>query len=154
MKKIIIAAVLTLSGVSASFAADTWGKVSLFDKAAYPQADSVRGIELGLIYSNTRNLTGIQWTFVFSRTSSLEGLQMGLATSSDKASGIQWGALNMTKDMKGAQVGFVNYAEKFSGLQFGLVNYAAAMGKGLQLGLVNVIRNSTLPVMVIANARF
>lgn len=154
MKKLIIAAALLVTGVPASFAAESWGKLSLFDKTAYPQVDSVRGVEAGLIYSNTRDLTGIQWTFIFSRASALEGLQLGLATSSDKASGMQWGALNMTKDMKGAQVGFVNYAEKFTGLQFGLVNYTAVMGRGLQLGFVNIIRNSTLPVMVIANGRF
>ena len=155
MKKLIIAAVLLLAGGSASFAADpSWFKLSLLDTAAYPQVNAVNGIEVGLIYSNTPALTGVQGTFIYGRTAKLDGLQIGLVTSADTAAGMQWGGVNMAKEMKGAQIGWINYAEKFTGFQLGFVNYAAVMSKGLQIGLVNIIKNSTLPVMVIVNARF
>lgn len=154
MKKIVIAAVLLMAGVSASFAADTWGKLSLFDKIAYPAVNSVRGVELGLLYSNTQEFTGFQFTFIHGRAANLEGVQMAAVTLADKATAIQFGVGNIGKNMKGAQVGFVNYAEKLNGLQLGFINYTEVMSTGLQIGLVNIIRNSKLPIMVIANARF
>ncbi|MCX5784984.1 MAG: hypothetical protein NTX59_04800 [Elusimicrobia bacterium] len=155
MKKLIITAALLFTGVSASFAADpSFFKLSLCDTAAYPLVHSVSGIEIGLLYSNTPSNTGLQGTFIYGKTGNLNGLQLGLVTSADTATGMQWGGVNMAKDMKGAQIGWVNYAEKFTGFQLGFVNYAENMSKGLQIGLVNIIKNSTLPVMVIVNARF
>lgn len=67
---------------------------------------------------------------------------------------MQYSVYNTTKEMDGVQLGIVNYAEKFSGFQFALVNYTVTMGKGLQIGVVNFIKNSKLPAMVIANAKF
>lgn len=154
MNKIILAGTLLLAGVTASFAGDSWGKLSLFDTAAYPQVSSVRGGELGLVYSNTQNLTGVQFTFLYGRLGSLDGVQLGAVTSADKATGIQFGLVNMTKDTTGAQLGAVNYAAKLNGFQLGFVNYVESMSKGLQIGLVNVIRNSKLPFMVFVNGRF
>lgn len=54
---------------------------------------------------------------------------------------------------KGFSCGAVNYATSFTGFQLGLVNGAEKM-HGVQIGAVNLIAESKLPVMVIANASF
>jgi len=155
MKKIIAIAALFMAGFSTAFAADSsWGKLSLFDTAALPDVKTVKGIELGLVYSNTPDLTGFQFTFLYGRTENLTGIQMAFVANAKKASGIQLGAANMTSEMTGAQLAFINYAETFTGFQLGLVNYVKTMQSGLQIGFVNIITNSKLPAMVIANAKF
>ncbi|MDD2772126.1 MAG: hypothetical protein PHP45_00345, partial [Elusimicrobiales bacterium] len=61
MKKLLIVAAMLASGASASFAADSSViKLSLFDKVAVPTVDTVKGLELGLIYSNTPAISGVQ----------------------------------------------------------------------------------------------
>jgi len=155
MKKIMAATVVLLAGASASFAGESsFGKLSLFDEIAYPKVKTVNGVELGLIYSKTPQIRGLQWNFIYNKSEDLMGVQMAFVNSADTAAGLQDGVVNITRDMKGVQFGFVNYAEKFSGFQLALVNYTVVMEKGLQIGLVNIIKNSKLPVMVIVNARF
>ena len=154
MKKLIAVAAIILAGVSTSFAGDTsWGKLSLFDTIAYPNVKTLKGVELGLIYSKTPEVRGLQWNLIYNKSEDMEGVQLAFVNSADAAAGLQYGCVNLTKDMKGVQLGFVNVADKFSGFQFALVNYTKVMEKGLQLGLVNIIKNSKLPVMVVANAR-
>ncbi|HOX21923.1 MAG TPA: hypothetical protein PLL10_00550 [Elusimicrobiales bacterium] len=154
MKKLIAVAVILLSSASVSFAGDSsWVKLSLFDQIAYPNVKTVKGADLGLIYSNTPAVRGLQYNFIYAKTEDIEGVQLAFVNSADSAAGLQYGCVNLTKDMKGVQLGFVNVADKFSGFQFALVNYTKVMEKGLQIGLVNVIKNSKLPIMVVANAR-
>ena len=65
---------------------------------------------------------------------------------------------------EGAQIGFANYAKSFSGVQFAFVNYAERVNQGIQIGFVNVIRETkewfkdfpkkVAPAMILANWRF
>ena len=155
MKRLFITMALLAFGTSSAFAADSsFIKLSLLDELALPSVSEVKGLELGLIYSKTEKMDGLQYTFIYSKAEKLRGVQVGFVTNAEKASGLQWGAVNIAKDMAGAQIGWVNYADKFTGFQFGLVNYTKRMESGVQIGLVNIITNSSLPGMVFANAKF
>jgi hypothetical protein len=66
--------------------------------------------------------------------------------------------------MKGLQTGAVNYAGTLTGLQLGFVNYAEGADAGVQVGVVNIIRQNTrwftelpeelAPAMIFVNWRF
>ncbi len=183
MKKLVLAVLMSAWGASASFAADpTWIKASLYDKTAYPVVNAVHGLELGLVYSNTPQIAGVQFTLVCSRSLDIQGVQFGVASVGDKvqgvqwsvvnlnkelngvqlglinngetAQGLQWGLININSNMNGVQLGWVNYSKTFQGFQLGFVNYVDKMTSGLQVGVLNIITESKLPFMVIANARF
>jgi hypothetical protein len=62
------------------------------------------------------------------------------------------------------QLAAFNYAEKLHGLQLGFINFAAASDKGVQVGLINVMKSTkdwfvnfpdeVAPAMVFVNWRF
>ena len=63
------------------------------------------------------------------------------------------GVVNYAGKFVGFQLGGVNVAGDMTGLQLGVVNAAGRM-HGVQIGALNLIVDSALPVMVIANASF
>ena len=82
------------------------------------------------------------------------GAQFSVANADQEAfKGFSCGAVNYATSFTGFQLGVVNVAEDATGFQLGLVNGAEKM-HGLQIGAVNLIAESKLPVMVIANASF
>ena len=146
---------------------------------------TVEGIALTLGSTRVDNLTGLSWAWFYTRSNNLTGIQFGLYDVTNKATGItfglvnhnkstftgaQLGAVNIAKNMTGVQLGavniadklegvqlgyFFNYAEHLTGLQLALVNYTNRIDRGLQIGLVNIIKNNGwLPVFVIVNGRF
>ena len=162
-------AVVFVAAFAASASADSFLKLSLFDQVAWPKTDKAN-LGLGLLYSNTPEVSGLDFNFFVSKVDNLTGVQFSMVNINDNATGLNWGFVNYTKgDMTGAslgavnyansyfgfQWGWVNYAGNFKGFQLGLVNYVETIDKGLQIGFVNIIRNNGwLPVMVIANGRF
>ncbi len=146
---------------------------------------AVDGVQLGIIYSQTDKLQGVQWGLV-KDTEDGTGVQLGLVNLAQDFKGVQWGLVNWTRGdltgvqfgfvnvirgtATGAQLGFVNYAEDITGLQWGFVNYADTakglqlgfvnwannMNGGVQVGLVNVIKNAPhfLPAFIIFNFGF
>jgi len=59
---------------------------------------------------------------------------------------------NSAKELKGLQFSIVNLVEKAWGLQLGLVN--CAKSGSFQIGLINYIEDSPIPVLPIINCRF
>ena len=104
---------------------------------------SITGVRLNLIYGKNTHVTGLDWGFVNHSTSGVsKGVQFGIVGIVEADfTGWQDNGVNITHGkFEGLQWGIVNYAGTVSGLQIGIVNYAANMTKGLQIGLVNIIK--------------
>ncbi|MDR1123323.1 MAG: hypothetical protein LBL61_01670 [Elusimicrobiota bacterium] len=154
MKK-LLAAVVIVAAFAVSASAQSPIKFSLFDQVAWPQTEKAN-LGLGLLYSNTPEVSGLDFNLFVSKVDNLTGVQLSAVNINDKGQGAHLGVVNYgSGDLTGFQYGFVNYANSFKGLQLGFVNYINTIDKGLQIGLVNVIRNNGwLPFMVIVNGRF
>lgn len=129
------------------------GKISAQDKPVqlalfnpvqiFDENTSITGLRINLIYGKNAQVSGLDWGFVNHITSGVsKGVQFGVVgiVESDYM-GWQDNGVNITHGkFEGLQWGIVNYAGTVSGVQIGLVNYAANMTKGLQIGLVNIIK--------------
>jgi hypothetical protein len=167
MKKVFLALGTVFLFAGALFA-ETPIKLSLWDKIAYPNDDSVCGLEIG-IGTYTPELVGVGWNVVYIKTDDAKAWQHGIVTISkqfigfqqswllsisESLKGVSLGAVNWNEgDVTGVQWGVFNIAKSVTGLQFGFVNMTEEMN-GVQIGLLNFIKTGKLPVMVIANAKF
>lgn len=126
--------------------------IQLFDEDT-----SIEGLRLSLLYGKNYNVTGFDLGLVSHTTGEFKGVQFGFIGISDSDfTGWQDNTVNWTKGkFKGLQVGIVNYAKNMTGVQFGLVNYAVYMNEGLQIGLINIIKeNGAFPFFPIVNWSF
>ena len=119
---------------------------------------SITGLRISLLYGKNASVSGLDWGLVNHMTSGVsKGVQFGLVgyVEADYM-GWQDNGINITKGkFEGLQWGIVNYAGTISGVQLGLVNYAANMTKGLQIGLVNIIKQGgQFPFFPIVNWAF
>lgn len=155
MKKILAAVVLVGALAMTASAQKSPIKVSLWGPIAWPGINAeITGLDVG-IGSTTASLKGLQWDFIYGHAVEMKGVQSAIVARAGDATGAQLGFINWADDIYGLQWGFVNYTKNFSGLQLGFVNYAEHIDKGLQIGLVNIIRNNGwLPVMVFVNGKF
>jgi len=156
------------------------------DVAIYNRSTTIEGVTLSIWGENQQ--TSLALGLANGTTGESAGLSVGILNYADNYSGLQWGLVNYTKDdfagwqggfffglvgsvvnytggtMEGFQAGAVNYAGKLTGLQLGIVNYAATADSGVQIGIVNIIRQNTVwfkelpnelaPAMIIVNWRF
>jgi hypothetical protein len=133
--------------------ADPFFKLSLWEKTALPSDDAVSGIEFG-IGSDTSKVKGLAWNFLYGKTENVKGVQLAFINWSNTFLGFEWGAANFNEGhIDGVQMGFFNRSKSVKGIQFGVVNMTEDM-KGIQIGIANFIKNSSLPFMVIVNAKF
>jgi hypothetical protein len=138
MKKILAAlfAVVVFYGVSFS---ETPIKLSLWNKIAAPNDDTVLGLELG-IGSCSSNVTGVSFNFIYGKADKVVGAQIGMVNLNESS-------------ITGAQLGFFNKADFVNGAQIGFVNITDNMS-GIQIGFINFIKTGKLPAMVIFNCKF
>ena len=149
------------------------------DVAVYDRSETIEGLTLSIWGENQQ--TSLALGIVNGSSGDSAGLSWGLVLNyADNYKGIQWAPINYTKGdflgwqdgfvnysggaMKGLQTGVVNYAGSLTGLQLGLVNYAETTDAGVQIGLVNIIRQNThwftelpdelAPAMIFVNWRF
>ncbi len=119
---------------------------------------SITGLRISLLYGKNATVKGLDWGLVNHTTSGVsKGVQFGLVGINEADfMGWQDNGVNITKGkFEGLQWGLVNYAGTVSGVQIGFVNYAANMTKGLQIGLVNIIKQGgQFPVFPIVNWAF
>ena len=119
---------------------------------------SITGLRISLLYGKNASVTGLDWGLVNHTTSGVsKGVQFGLVGYAEADfMGWQDNGINITKGkFEGLQWGVVNYAGTISGVQLGFVNYAANMTKGLQIGLVNIIKHGgQFPFFPIVNWAF
>lgn len=141
MKKLLAVIGLLVTFSSAAFAGDvTPVKVSLFPKLAIPPAQTVHGLDLGLIATKVDEVKGVQLAWIYGGTrQEMVGVGLGFINSAHKMTGLQYGFVNLADDMTGVQLGFVNVSDKMT---------------GVQIGLVNVIKTGVIPAMIFVNANF
>jgi len=97
---------------------------------------------------------GLETGLINWNNSSTAGLLVGLGNvGQEDFDGVALGGMSFARRVNGLQLGMFNLADDLSGLQIGLVN-AAERVYGLQIGGINMIVNSRVPIMVIANAMF
>ena len=134
-------------------------------------SDSIIGGRLNLIYGKNRRVSGIDIGLVNHTTDDFTGFGYGLVHIVDKdALGFQIGVVNHVKGelvgwqysvvntngaTRGLQLGLVNYSGVMSGVQLGFINYADRVDKGIQIGLINIIKQGgVLPVLPVVNWSF
>lgn len=128
----------------------------------------VKGFEPAIAFNFNRvSLTGIQASCVFNLAGDVVGIQAGGLNIAKSVIGFQPGVLGcITESMKGFQAGLFTIAEKMNGcqaspifnlmgetsgaFQIGLVN-VATKGKGIQFGLINVIKGGKAPFIPFFN---
>ena len=134
-------------------------QIALFNPIQlFNENTSITGLRINLLYGKNTTVSGLDWGLVNHMTSGVsKGVQFGLVGLVE-ASYVGWqdNCVNITKEkFEGLQLGIVNYAGTVSGVQIGLVNYAANMSKGLQIGLVNIIKQGgQFPFFPIVNWAF
>lgn len=81
-------------------------------------------------------------------------LTCGFNHMKGQVEGLQVGFGNQAKRLKkGMQVGVVNYVENSSGIQIGLLNLSEGDGF-IQIGLLNYTRNNWIPFLPLLNVNF
>ena len=154
--------------------------------AVYDRSETIEGLTLSIWGENPQ--TSFAFGIANGSTGESAGLSLGILNYAETYKGLQWGVVNYTdKDtlgwqggfcfglvgsvvnytggtMKGLQTGLVNYAGTLTGLQVGLLNYAETGDAGVQIGVVNLIRENKAwftelppqlaPGMILANWRF
>ena len=186
MKKLLACLATVLVSTSAMAGTRPFNLSLTPDIAIYDRSETIEGLTLSVWGENPQ--TSLALGIANGATGKSAGLSVGILNYADNYKGLEWGLVNYAKDdfagwqggfllgvvgsavnytggtMKGFQAGVVNYAGTLTGLQLGLVNYAEAADAGVQIGLVNIIRQNTswftelpeqlAPAMIFVNWRF
>ena len=95
----------------------------------------------GCVNSIGSDFAGVQVSGLYNSVSgTMSGLSVALLTKAETVDGLQVGIFNKTKVLNGVQVGVVNLAGESDG--------------GIQLGVVNVMKDAAYPVMPVFNVGF
>ena len=112
----------------------------------------VYGVQGTMSLALAKRLTGFQAAGLSFLTDPSAGCQAGISSvAMDGFKGFQTGAVTVTDgDFGGFQFGAVNIVSKiFKGFQCGVINFSS--DEGIQLGGINIIADSWVPVMPIFN---
>lgn len=139
-----------------------------------PKAWDVKGLRLGIIYSDNRDVGFIDVTGLVNRTTGDEtGIQIGgilnrvegnvsgiqiagivnSVGSNSLVEGAQIACMNMAGDVSGVQIGAINQAGTMQGVQIGVINVTRELS-GLQIGLININKSGEIPFLPIVNFGF
>lgn len=166
-KKLIIGFVLSLAVFGAhDKAAATGFQLSLTpDIAIHPDTTPINGIALNIWGQNPQRALALGFINGSSHVSS--GVSLGLlANYAQDYSGahLAWFANYTSGRFSGLQLSAFNYATHLNGVQLGLVNFSETVEKGLQVGLLNIMKNNVYwfgampeqvaPMMVLVNWRY
>jgi len=178
MKRILATAtvILALGFILPSFAlADGPINLSLFNPVQIVKEDQavtafrfsliygvntdLTGLDLSLVGVNHGSVTGVQFAAVGIVDGDFTGWQSGIGCiTKGKFTGFQGGPHNPYNSVgsgSGFQFGWFNNAGSFSGFQLGLLNITETMGSGLQIGIINIIKNKEkLKLFPIVNWKF
>lgn len=112
------------------------------------------GLQLALASVDMAAFTGFQVAALNWNNADSLGVQFAVANANQSDfTGWAAGALNASLNFTGFQLGVFNLADDLTGFQLGVVNATQRLS-GLQVGLLNLVCESKLPIMVIANAGF
>ena len=114
-------------------------------------AQEIRGIQASSFGpSIAAKILGLQAVGTLGMAKNVKGAQIAPVTiCRESVIGLQFGAVNLARPVTGFQGGAVNIAEDVTGVQLGVFNYAKR--KGLQFGLINIIKDGWLPFTLIVN---
>lgn len=115
---------------------------------------TVTGLQVALASVDMAAFTGFQIAALNWDNADSVGVQFAVANANQSDfTGWAAGALNASLNFTGFQLGVFNLADDLTGFQLGVVNATQRLN-GLQIGLLNLVCESKLPIMVIANAGF
>lgn len=150
---------------TAAFADQTFQLSLVPDVAIHSQSTHIKGLSLSIWGENPQ--TAVAIGVVNGSTGESSGISLGfLANYAESYTGahLAWIANYSAARFSGLQWAAFNYAARLNGLQLGLINFAAATDRGVQVGLVNIMKtNQTwfarlpdegVPAMVFINWRF
>ena len=106
-----------------------------------PDAVDVYGVRIGapIGFGDDSFVAGIELSILAGMSSGIYGLQAApMFVSADRVEGIQFSVVNIVRTIYGLQLGVVNVARDTA----------------FQIGLINYIRESPLPVFPFVNVRF
>lgn len=162
MKKKFVTGLLGLS--LASFGAESLELGLLSPTQLHGPSTSVKGVRLGLIYTENQNVEGLDINIIANKKQNFKGLSIGsfydrteenfegaklgwfflpitFNSVGGNMTGVQFGLINMVEhNTKGVQLGGANFTGTGTGVQFGFFNKANQI-KGLQFGLINMAEN-------------
>lgn len=165
MKKLVLV-ILSCFIATGAFAETKGFQLSLIpDVAIHSKATHIKGVSLSIWGENPQ--TALALGVVNGSTGDSSGISLGLlANYAENYTGAQLAHIANYSSMKhsGLQLAAFNYAEELHGLQLGLVNFAGTSDKGLQVGLINIMKqtnawfinfpNEVAPAMIFVNWRF
>ncbi len=170
-KKIVFAAVLAIIFCITGTATHVMADVAPFqlsltpDIAIQSRATQINGVSLNIWGENPQRALTLGVINGSSGMSS--GLSLAFLTNyAEDYSGAQvaWFVNYCSGRLSGFELAFVNYASELHGMQLGLINFAEKVEKGLQIGVINVMKNNTYwfggmpeqvaPMMVLVNWRY
>ena len=126
---------------------------SLWPHMQWPKNENVHGLGLGIVpFGDKTHVIGASIGFA-DITKNVRGAQLGFYSNGDLIEGAQGGFVNFNKNVEGGQSALYNQTDELCGLQLGLVNRCKGKGKrfGLQIGLVNIMKNGFLPIFPFFN---
>jgi hypothetical protein len=158
VKKIIIAFILSISGMSLNFAQETQpgGLYTVFLNIVnkpfqFPLIGFVNIAkgnhampQIGFLNWNQNNFSTVQAALLNTVGGTMSGAQIGLAnTAIGDIGGVQIGLINTVNgDIGGVQMGLINTAAGgISGFQIGLINYVDSIEAGFSIGLLSIVKN-------------
>ena len=115
----------------------------------------MRGIAVGLVGVHPMRMRGISVGFLTGARDTV-GIDLSVTgTISGDVRGVNIGGIaTNVENMYGFQLSWLmNAATTVRGVQLGLLNYCEEMN-GIQIGFVNIIRENTIPILPLVNARF
>ncbi len=119
----------------------------------YGSNQNVAGLDLGLVSIND-NTAALQVNLFNRASESFAGLQVGLVNVAGASDGVSVSLFNSVENIsRGLNVALINTSLEHRGVQIGLVNYTEFL-TGFQIGLVNIVTNSTIPFFPIINFCF
>ncbi|MFA5701873.1 MAG: hypothetical protein WC913_11415 [Desulfuromonas sp.] len=135
------------------------------DIAIHSSTTRINGVTLNIWGENPQRALALGLINGSSGMSS--GVSLGLlANYSENYSGVKiaWGANSCSGRMSGLELAIFNHANGLHGVQLGLVNFAENVEKGLQIGLINIMKNNVYwfgglpeqvaPMMLLVNWRY
>ncbi|MCF7855695.1 MAG: hypothetical protein K9N51_12920, partial [Candidatus Pacebacteria bacterium] len=103
-----------------------------------------RALALGLANGSTGDSSGFTWSWLLNYADSYKGVQWA-AINYNKQDFLGWqsGCVNYAGgSCKGLQTGWVNFAGDLNGLQLGLLNLADRVDQGVQIGILNFMKEN------------
>ena len=82
---------------------------------------AVCGFEIGILGASSDEVSGFQWGVLAAISKKINGLALGLFTMTDVGNGVQIGVVNVAKE-RGVQIGLLNFIEDSSLSFFPFVN--------------------------------